>query len=477
MRPNRKKILSAFGQAIGLSFIVAGCASGLASPADIESSQTRSVSKEDQADITVEHSPAEPPNWTQSASLSEVERCKIPDPRPRSEQVLYRGVRQGEVIGRDPVGFTEWRRPGLLPIEGEMNIIMAKIAFQDAPPSPSIPDGSLAIQAQKMTDLGRFWSQGEFNYKFQVVDGWVEIPANHADYPVSAGDDVDHSPEAYELARKNIEIVSQMVLENLPSDLDFSAADIFVPVWSHNMSAFTMPVTWRGGGLRSPNGEVTDIIFMGNSTYINQHLDNVWSIIAHDFLHLQGLNEHAPGPKFATHIGGQVTPARERGFSALIPAWETFLLGWFSDSQVHCIDSSELAGPEKIILTPLEVLGGERKTIVIATTEYKALVVESRRPVGYSETWPDEFSGLLVYEVDTDRDHLDHGENECSNSRENPKWAYYLLPDGTQEDEDCNNPAPYFVKRGMTLTNSGVAIELVHSSDEADYVKISPAAG
>ena len=414
------------------------------------------------------------PAWVQSASPADVEECKLPDPRPRSEQELYRGVRQGDLLGKDPVGFTDWAREGLLPTEGELNVIFAKIAFEDAPPSRStIPDGYLQEQAQKMTDLGKHWSQGKFEYKFQVVDDWVLVPANHADFPVSAGDDVDHSPEAYALASENMRKVAQMVLDNLPTDLDFESAHLVVPVWSTNITEFTMPVTWRGRGLTTPDGKETNLKFMGNSTYMHRNLDYTWSVLAHDFLHLQGLNEHAPGPKFATHIGGQTTYT-PKGMSPMMAAWETFLLGWFDDSQVHCITASGITSVEEVILTPLEAFGGERKTIVVPISEYRALVVESRRAEGYSSDWPSGNSGLLIYEVDTDSDHLDHGSNQCSNSRENPKWSYYLLPDGAEEAEDCNDPTPYFLRTGETLTYGGVKIELVHSGDQADYVRVLP---
>jgi hypothetical protein len=375
-------------------------------------------------------------------------------------------------LGRDPVGFTDWRREGLLPITQSMNIIFARIAFDDAPPSSSISDQYLEQQAKKMTELGHHWSQGTFTYEFQIVEDWVEVPANHADFPVSAGDDVDHSPEAYALAEKNIGIVSQLIVENLPADLDFNSADIVVPVWSTNITEFTMPVTWRGGGLRGPDGQRTNLIFMGNSTYMHDNLDYTWSVLAHDFLHLQGLNLHAPGPKFGTHIGGMTKP-NYWGWSALVPAWETFLLNWFEDSQVHCITADDLGQTEQVILTPLESFGGDRKTIVIPTVDYKALVVESRRPIGYSESWPAGNTGLLVYEVDTNTDHVDHGQNPCSNSRENPKWSFYLLPDGSKEAAECNNPEPYFLQPGETLTHAGVVIEFIHSAEEADYVQVA----
>lgn len=474
-----KRLLIAWSVVTAL--VVAGCTSvesestqELIEPPGNKESEQQLDSSETKADEPKTEIDVPAPDWTQSASPADVEECKVPDPRPRSEQLLFRGQRVNGLLGRDPVGFTDWRRNGLLPITEELNIIFAKIAFDDAPPSSSISDGYLEAQAKKMTDLGHHWSQGTFTYEFQIVEDWVEVPANHADFPVSAGDDVDHSPEAYALAERNIEKVSQLIVENLPADLDFEAADVVVPVWSTNITEFTMPVTWRGGGLRGPDGQRTDLLFMGNSTYMHDNLDYTWSVIAHDFLHLQGLNEHAPGATFGTHIGSMTKPSFW-GWSANMSAWETFLMNWFNESQIHCIKTEEITEPQEVMLTPLETFGGERKTIIIPTVDYKALVVESRRPVGYSDTWPAENSGLLVYEVDTDTDHLDHGPNQCSNSRENPKWSYYLLPDGAKENYECNNPEPYFMQPGETLTHSGVVIEMVHAGDEVDYVRVSPA--
>ncbi len=477
---NRGLILLLLG-----SILLSGCAATEKSSQATQNSKSDTpsetdASKESRSEDSVELEEQKPvipePDWKQATSLSTLDKCKVPDPRPRAEQELYRGARQGGLLGKDPVGFTDWRRSGLLPITSDLNIIFARISFQDAPPSPeTVPDDYLENQAQKMTNLGFHWSEGAFEYKFQIVEEWVQVPVNHADYPVSSGDDVDHSPEAYALAEGNMETVAQLIVENLPGDLNFTEADIVVPVWSTNITEFTMPVTWRGGGLKAPDGKRTNLIFMGNSTYMHTNLDYTWSILGHDFLHLQGLNEHAPGAKFGTHIGGMTKPSYW-GMSALMPAWETFLMNWFEDSQVHCIKAEELEQTEQVILTSLETLGGQRKTIVIPTEDYKALVVESRRPVGYSATWPKSNSGLLVYEVDTNRDHLDHGQNECSNSRENPKWSYYLLPDGAQESSECNNPEPYFMQPGESVTHSGVKIELVFSADSVDYVQVTPVA-
>jgi hypothetical protein len=83
-------------------------------------------------------------------------------------------------VGRENVGFprSEKEIPGL----GVGNIILAKVAFDDAPPSGDIPDDFLETQAAFMTEWSEFFSQGNFRYEFQVVPGWVEVPINHAEY-------------------------------------------------------------------------------------------------------------------------------------------------------------------------------------------------------------------------------------------------------------------------------------------------------
>lgn len=185
--------------------------------------------------------PRIPPEWEQSASTADFARCKLPDPRPESVRDLHRGQKRGDVIGRANVGFprTEREIPGL----GEANIILAKVAFDDAPPSDELPDDFLETQAAFMTEWSEFFSQGNFRYKFQVVDGWVEVPINHADYPIDPGAaDNEYDQEAFNRQQQGrMATIIQEVVAALPDDLDYAAADTLFIYWTRRCMRSSRP--------------------------------------------------------------------------------------------------------------------------------------------------------------------------------------------------------------------------------------------
>ncbi len=410
------------------------------------------------------------PAPAQDPSPSSVEACKLLDTRSAAERALSRGQQVNGVIGKNNIGFPVTDL-GNMPTMGKANIIVAKVAWRDAPPDPRLPDNYLQIETKKLADLSRFWSQGKFEYEFQIVEEWIEVDADHADYSLNNFEKgTEHEEDVYARAAKTYEEIARLVVANLPDDLDYAAADQIVAYMSPTISEFALSIGWSNGLLDTPDGPLR-IPFManGNNRTGQKHWPNTWLWLAHDFLHYQGLNEHAPGNGWSTSIqgGAYVT---ETGRSPLLSVWDSFLLGWIDDDQVFCAEKSALDQPMQTALTPLELSGGDLKTAIVPLGEGRAIVIESRRPVGYSSSWPKDFYGLLVYEIDVDAIHVDHGTNYCTNSRENPKWAYYLLPDGAVDK--CNNPEPYFVRLGDTLTFDEVRVTLNQQTSSADYISI-----
>lgn len=420
------------------------------------------------------------PEWEQSVSSADFSRCKLLDPRPDDIKELYRGQKRGDVIGRDNVGFprTEREIPGL----GEGNIIVAKVSFLDAPPSDKVPENFLEEQTGILTEWSEYWSQGKFRYTFQLIDGWVEVPINHADYPIDPGvGDNQYDQEEFEAQiQDRQEQIAQAVVAEFPRDLDWAAADAIFVYWSPEITAFVQSVGSRGAQFNTPDGTFR-IPFSGGGIYhysgasgipFSLKQEYMWTWWAHDILHFQGMNGHAPGNGWKTGVGQGAYPASGM-FSGALTAWETFLFEWFDDEQVHCADLETLQGAEQVMLTPLEIYGGERKMIAIRSEDYKVIVVESRRPIGWSKTWDPRNSGLLVYEVDANGTHTDHVPNDCGNDPKNPKWAYYLYPDNsTRIGCAMNDIDEVLVREGETLTHSGVRISLEFSGDGVDYVQI-----
>ena len=421
------------------------------------------------------------PEWEQSVSTADFSRCKLLDPRPDSVRDLFRGQKRGDIIGRDNVGFprTEREIPGL----GTGNIILAKVAFEDAPPSDELPDDFLETHAAFMTEWSEFFSQGKFRYEFQVVPGWVEVPINHADYPIDPGaPDNEYDQEAFNREQKGrMTTIIREVVAALPDDLDYAAADTLFIYWTPEMHAFKQTIRDRDAAFSTPQGTQVFSVQGGGISHTSDSgsltfemkKEFAWSYFLHDIMHWQGMNGHAPGNGWKTGIGQGAYPVGSGEYSGVIAAWEAFLFEWYDDSQVHCADIETLSEPERVMLTPIEVYGGDRKMIAIRTVDYKVLVVESRRPIGYSKWWYPKNSGLLVYEVDANGIQTDHLPNDCGNDPAMPKWAYYLYPDGAEVSECVpNDVSGVIVKEGMSVTHSGVKISLEFSGDEMDYVLI-----
>jgi len=207
---------------------------------------------------------------------------------------------------------------------------------------------------------------------------------------------------------------------------------------------------------------------------------NFWSQLwIHENLHDLGLTLHAPGNGFNTGIS-----QNEASYSLTLTAWDMFKLGWIEDTQVFCAPSTSTSKVTTRLL-PLEVRGSGDRILVIPISEFQALVVESRRPVGLSKDWPSDMSGIFVYKVDTtivtDRSSEFNGNGlDNGNNPKFPKWAFYLAPD--QRKIDASLPASkldpdkfyqeWLIRVGETVTSDGMRISFI-KSDDSDWVQIT----
>lgn len=410
-----------------------------------------------------------PPDWSQSESPSAVDTCKVPDQRSGAT---------GNSQAKQAVGFPVSK--GTLPTNGEVNIIAAMVAFDDAPAPTLTAEDFFAPQLEKITEWSDFWSQGNLRYEFQMVEDWVQVPVNHADYPINSRDD-------YPTSRVNSARIIQLVIDSLPEDLDYAGADGFLVYWAPGIDEFVSDVAVRGDDgvtLQTPDGPRGMFFWSGNNWHYRDtgaitaqmKQDYTWSTWIYFMLLSQGLILHSPGNGWATGLGTSQVP--NPAFSGAITAWDAFRMGWVADEQVHCVTPEDLAeGPVQVMVTPQEIYGGERKTVIIpvdATSD--VLVIESRRPVGYSE-WQDSESGLLVYTVNPSVGSVDvmsqESQRSCGNTDDFSKWAYYLYPDSVDLAQlNCNDFTKAFVREGDTLTHGNLRISLEFSADELDYVSI-----
>ena len=415
----------------------------------------------------------EAPDWPLAASLSSVDVCKIPDGRPAEMRRLNPGAISLGTYGMSNVGFPH--SPDLLPISGEVNFVVAAVAFKDLPGEPDDVNAFLQEQTRRMTEWSQFWSQGRLKYTFQVVDDWVVVPDSVENYEVG---DVSRGNRTVEV---HVGLAS-LIAETIGDRVDWNKADGIFAQFPTTFRAFANDWGGRGDIIQTPAGS-KPMFYWGGGTFHNTTTGNItlskkrsllWSFWIHEILHSQGINLHAPGNGWPVGLDRNQYPDGSMKFSGAINSWELFKMGWTRESQVFCIDGRNEFEQQEVLLTPLEIYGGDYRSIIIRTGEHSGLLVESRRPVGYSRDWSASDTGIMVVDLDTTvmNDRSGEGGSDCGNSRNWEKFGYYLPPDGSTGLENSCKFEPFILIPGQKVTVDGIQIELEFSSSDLDFVRV-----
>ena len=129
-------------------------------------------------------------------------------------------------------------------------------------------------------------------------------------------------------------------------------------------------------------------------------------------------------------------------------AFERWNLGWIDDSQIECMNGSQLTK----LISPVQVSGGT-KAVIIPISRTKAVVIESRRPLGIDKSISK--SGALVYVVDS--------------SIKSGLGPVRVFPSDVVND-------PRYLKAprevGESVTVEGVTIKVTNSDFSGDTVEI-----
>ena len=404
---------------------------------------------------------------------TDVEICKVKDGLPQELLAVGRGSYYQGVKARGPVGFP-WVSSHFLPSEGNQKFLMMLVSFEDTKKFVDKPQSYWGPQGDKLAGWFDYWSQGKVSLDIDTVENWIDLPYASSKAPFNDAQ------------------LTRDIINRLPSGLDPNDYDALFIQWAPGVKEGTrnrFKLALNSIDTRDAlDFEYDPLIWSTSLDFYQQDYevrrDNIWGSLVHELLHEMNLNLHGPGNGWGTGVGQSYRANQNGGVSYAISAWEQFLLGWMPDSQVHCVDPQTLDGGQTAVLTPLEIAGGNKKAIVIPISDSDVLVIESRRPVGYSESWDSKNRGLLAYTVNpqeaAQRDHIDE---DCGNDPTHTKWAYYLFPDQEREDASAWCGAmggvftPAVFNTGETLTHNGVHVELVSSFTNKDVVKVTKADG
>ncbi len=292
--------------------------------------------------------------------------------------------------------------PERMPASGNVNVAVLFVDFQEAPALQGETDTAdkqtltHEIFVNIVSDAKRYlkvMSYGTLDVTFRPLHRWLRMPHNLS---------IDYSDfeSGYGITMRRLRLIGDAIGLADP-DFDFEDIDSVVVIATPEADSIKRAIAHRG--LFYADGQtIGNSISMGSS---GRHWPN-WLTTAHELGHNLGLPDlydtsvkrdseedlsdevYRFVGEFGLMGGSQSHPRAE------MFAWSRWQLGWLRDTQVACITSF----PASVQLTPLPIPGGI-KAVVVPLTETTALVVESRRILGYDFRLRKE--GALVYKIDT----------------------------------------------------------------------------
>ena len=292
--------------------------------------------------------------------------------------------------------------PERIPASGNVNVAVLFVDFPDAPAlqgatATADEEGSTHdLFGQIVSDAESYlkaMSYGTFDVTFRPLHTWLRMPHNLSPYYRDYKNGYARGTGRFRLIGDAIGLADP--------DFDFEDIDSVVVIAAPEADSIGQAASLRE--LFYADGQT-----IGNSISLGsrdgQGPDGL--TIPHELGHNLGLPDlydtsvsrdsegHLPDEvdRFVGEFG--LMGVGQRSSQAEMFAWSRWQLGWLRDTQVACIKSF----PASVQLTPLPIPGGV-KAVVVPLTETTALVVESRRLLGYDLYLRKE--GALVYKIDT----------------------------------------------------------------------------
>lgn len=345
------------------------------------------------------------------------------------------------------VGFPQ--ALGRLPTSGAIKALIVPVDFSDVP-GKGIPATEYAGMMSGMHDFYAKMSGNRVSFDVKTLKDWVRMPVLSTFHKLGSWNQGDIS--AY----------WKLALKTADPLVDYSLFDVVYVLspkeipWSSIAYGPAGPMNIDSLEMNTNDGPVLNITNSGADAWQNVSTGSTWKWIAHETGHLFGLHDLYvnPGP----HVYGSWDLMSNNWSNSAIEinAWNRYLLGWITDSQVTCLDANELT-PSSVdkLIDPIERINSLPKSVIVRLSDSKIIVIESRRNEGLDRLNPEE-EGTLVYTVDMTIPSIKGG------------WKVQRRPGSVK---------PFFedaaLHQGDVITVEGVRIEIISRDQSGDTVRIS----
>jgi M6 family metalloprotease-like protein len=291
-------------------------------------------------------------------------------------------------------------------------------------------------------------SYGRLAFDFTILPEYV-----HMDFPISKYG-ISNS-----VGSGDVEGYRSAILAATNKEIDFSAyeAVYFLVPKEMPMSlmgwgpAITAPMEVTGGYIINGATGGADMYFNENNGIIG----GTWKWMAHETGHAFGWYDEDYQHQ-SSSLGNWGLMSQSWTNDVIEQnAWDRYLQGWLTESQIGCTQLAELATTKSFTLSALSENNDEQKSVMIPLSDSKILVLESRR-ASTLDNFTGTREGLLVYTVDMTIGQLGGG--------------YKTIRRPGSTDRDFRDAA---LLAGDSVTVEGVTIKVTAANSSGDSVTIS----
>lgn len=341
-------------------------------------------------------------------------------------------------------GFGFPRSEARLKNTGDVRGIVLYVEFSDVKGTDD-PVTDAATYVPKFEQYYKSNSYGNLNLKMDIYSEYLQINRNSGFYKMDTWGGGD--PYAY----------WKDALAAADPYVDFSPYELVVVMPPSGISkiiygpSFPMPSTSEVGKTAEKtiyNGAV------GGADQRNRSTRWIW--LAHEVGHVFGM-EHQ-----FTYDSEAVWDLMNNVYFATAPelfGWHRFLQGWTSDTNVKCLDASDLTSANRtVLLEPLATTNSGSKISIVRLDAQRALVVEVRRILG-TDTLDgnNQYEGTIVYVIDVSK-------------RSNEGAISMVIP---TSQRTSNNRIVGNMREGEYVEYEGIRFTILKSTPEGDYISVS----
>lgn len=335
------------------------------------------------------------------------------------------------VLQQSSTGIGFPRRIDRVASKGTINIQLIFIDYKDAPATKT-PQEVFTSLSPSAEDFLKGVSYGNLKVNFNPEFKWFRMSKTTTDY----GWPIIKTAPLRDLCDEALALADGTV--------DFSNSDAFViinpgsAVTINNSKTYGRPI---GFGVKVDGKILNNGILIGdkiNGLQMVQEMSHIFTL-----MDLWDLSDN----KASRFTGDFDLMSTASGLAPEYFGWGRWVLGWINDDQVVCANNT---GNSNMILTPIEQKDG-MKLLIIPIDRFSAVVVESRRALGFDKLIPKE--GPLVYVVDM--------------GVPNGGGVIKILPIDNNDLKKLQKP----LSVGQTITYDKISVKFVSTSASGDLIQ------